>query len=416
LYPKPDERVYDGSVQDQHLCPSESLYPISNPPVGYDASGEIYAPVEGLPLWVIQPEDGSRREAPEVPQCSREISCQFSPDKSWILAQTDELIYVTRPDDSDQRVLWDLRTPYPETPVPYYLNWSGNQALEWQAQVEVTQDGTSYYQNGFLRDVLNVFPDPKPWFPEVEINEIPATFVSRQPGGPWAVAYTTYPTGLGTGYKFYLYRLDNGEYQLFAQDKYQPINMGWDDSGSRLFYSFAESDSYYTTYQVTFSDNRETVVANQYLGRYQDGEWSNEERYRVNSTGTEAYPIQVWDSQTGATRSYCLPETGARLYYGDFTWSPDSRYIALQAPLPKDENVEGVGQHTLILNVETGEVVDLTSGAGGIVNWAQEPGTYGSGRVFTPTPTPTFEGGLTVTLTPTRTGSPSFVPSPTLTP
>ncbi|HEX2909049.1 MAG TPA: hypothetical protein VHO69_19405 [Phototrophicaceae bacterium] len=117
------------------------------------------------------------------------------------------------------------------------------------------------------------------------------------------------------------------------------------------------------------------------------GQWSNDGRYRAYRTASRAQPVGVWDSQTGFTRTYCLPETGARLYDGPFTWSPDNLYVAVQAPLPKDEAKAGVGQHTLILNVETGDVVDLTTGVVNILIWAQEPGSYGDGRVASPTPT-----------------------------
>ena len=44
----------------------------------------------------------------------------------------------------------------------------------------------------------------------------------------------------------------------------------------------------------------------------------------------------------------------------------------------------------MVLNVETGEVVDLTTGILQLITWGQEPGSYGSGVVVTPTPTPTM--------------------------
>jgi WD40 repeat protein len=382
LLPPPDDPVFSAENEVETFCPSESLYSIQNPPSAYKPDGRLYAPVLGDSLWVIEPENGTRFEEPEIPQCGRGLNCQFSPDKQWILAQTYELIYVTRPDNSDQRILWDLRTPTHLTPVPYDLRWSGNQNLEWEAPIPMTPEGGGdlYYRDGYVRDTLNVFPDPKPWFPEITINELPAQFISRQPGGAWAVASTSYNTGIGTGYKYYLYNTETGDYQMFAQYEYNSINVYWHPFGDRLYYTFPYENS--PTYQVTFP-----AAANQLLGMSQGGTWSNDGRYRVYATSSRAYPIGVWDSQTGVTRAYCLPETGARLYDGAFTWSPDSGYVALQAFLPKDESVEGVGQHTMILNLETGEVVDLTTGAGPIVVWAQEPGTYGDGRVVTPTPT-----------------------------
>src|SRR5690606_15892518 len=93
--------------------------------------------------------------------------------------------------------------------------------------------------------------------------------------------------------------------------------------------------------------------ANQ-LPAYGDGTWSTDGRYRIGTSNDRAYPVQLWDSQTGLVRRYCIPETGARLYENGFLWSSDDRYVALRAPLPKDEADEDVGQHLLILDIETG--------------------------------------------------------------
>ena len=58
-------------------------------------------------------------------------------------------------------------------------------------------------------------------------------------------------------------------------------------------------------------------------------------------------------------------------------------------PLPADENVEGVGQHLLVIKLDTGEVIDLTSGVLDPYVWALDPGGYGDGVRVTPTPSPT---------------------------
>jgi hypothetical protein len=107
-----------------------------------------------------------------------------------------------------------------------------------------------------------------------------------------------------------------------------------------------------------------------------NGQWSNDGRYTAFSTGRRTQQVAVWDSQTGLTRTYCVPETGARAYGGGFWWSPDSRYLALQAPLPKDESKEGVGQHTLVLDIANGNMIDLTTGIGPLTIWMQPPGSY----------------------------------------
>ncbi len=392
LYPRPQDHVFASNTNQENLCPSEQLLSIKQPPSDYDAKGRIYAAIQGEHLWSIQPQNGTRVEDKEILQCGHGITCQFSPNNQWILAESYESIFIIRPDNSDSRLLWNLLTPNPSTPQPQNLQWSGNDTIEWTGRIPVTVPAPTPYttfKQAYIRDVLNVYPDPKPWIPEVSINELPTQLVARQPGGNWIVVDTTYNTGVGQGYKFYLYDTTTGAYQLFAQSKSNEINVYWHPWGDRLFYNFPEdNDTIRATYQVTFPD-----MTNQFLGYAPSGDWSNDGRFIAYNTQSLSQPIGVWDSKTGQIKTYCLPETGAREYGGSFVWSPDNRYVALQVSLPKDEAKAGVGQHTLILNVANGEVVDLTMGVAEIITWAQEPGTYGSGQVVTPT--------LSVTLTPT---------------
>jgi hypothetical protein len=384
VYPLPDEPAY-ASRGTESICPSETLFSPNSQSSSYDATGRIYAIFSDGPVWVVEPENGSRQEAQDAIQCTRGVDCQFSADNRWILAETYDLIYVSRPDNTDQRILWDLRTPDPTTPIPRNIYWSGVDTLEWEGQIPVTlENGTPTSRFGYIRDVLNVFPDPPPWIPDITVNSIPAEFISRQPGGPWAVVSTTYNTGNSEGYKYYLYHTETRAYMQFAQDEYYTISIDWHPMGDRLLFRLNSSNNS-PTYQVAFPD-----IVSQVVGFSPGGVWSNDSRYRVFSIDSRAQPVAVFDSLSGQTRTYCLPETGARLYSGPFTWSPDNRYIALQAPLPRDETQEGIGQHTLILNIETGEVVDLTTGILQLIAWAEEPGRYGSGNVITPTPSPSL--------------------------
>jgi WD40 repeat protein len=395
LYPRPGQSAFPNGSESTQICPAETLFSIDNPPMSYNASGRLHTEIQGDYLWSVDLQTGVRTEDPELLQCGRGIYCQFSPDHSWILAESYDSIFITRPDNSDPRTLWNLLTPNPPTPPPNEIYWSGNRTVEWFDSIPVTVPApTPYtvYEQGYLRDVMNVFPDPNPWIPRITINELPAEYVSRQPGGPWAVAYTIYNTGVGPGFKYYLYHTETHIYQLFAQYNHENISVYWHPTGDRLFYSFLVQSGRPPIYQVAFPD-----VANQLVGFAPLGEWSNDGRYVAYRSESRAYPIGIWDSQTGDTRTYCLPETGARLYDGQFTWSPDNVYIALSAPLPKDESQEGVGQHTMILNVETGEVVDLTTGIVQILLWSQTPGTYGDGRIVSPTPTVTFTPSPTAT-------------------
>lgn len=376
--PRPEELVNQpqlGEVID--FCPAEQLTPVENAPEGYSPIGQLIAPVSGDSVWSINPQTGRRGPDETVPQCD-DLPCQFSPDKAWILVVTDVDTYVIRPDGTEGRTLFstdeETREEFNLDPPPPFIFWSGRNTLEYEVTVTIMVDNREVEVPALQRDILGVFPDPEPWIPEIVINEIDATLVSRQPGGPLALAYTTFSTGVGTGYKYYIYNIETGESQYFARidDNTGELFSTWHPQGDRLFYYYPPPPNTAPVwYQIDTRDDTHRL-----LGDFISGTWSTEGRYVAYRTNRRTQPIAVYDSESGLTRTYCIPETGARLYEGDFNWSPDSRYLALQAPLPRDENEPGVGQHTLILDIETGEMIDLTTGVGDLVVWMQDPGTY----------------------------------------
>lgn len=373
--PRP-ETLVDQSMrgETQDLCPAETLYTLDSPPENYSPNGRLIGPVQGETLWAIEPEDGRRYEDTTIPKCGEGLQCTFSPDEKWILADTVNEIFVFRPDGTDQRVLFDKEKPYPDS-----IWWSGANTLEYQTYAEIP-DKPGYYDYLYQRDILGVFPDPKPWWDGgILINGVEGELISRQPGGPLAVVRTTFSTGVNPGYAYYVYNTETSDASYFARlTEYpeQDLYVGWEGLGDRLYYYYPTPygvQPVWYQYDVTTGEHRR-------LGNLYDGTWSDEGRYTAFSTGRRTQQVGVWDSQTGLMRTYCVPETGARIYGGAFNWSPDSRYVALQAKLPKDESKEGVGQHTLILDVETGTITDLTAGIGDLVVWTNEPGSFGSGE------------------------------------
>jgi len=372
-YPRPDERVFDAPVTEE-LCPAETLFTLDNLPDGYSPVGRLIGRVQGDALWRIEPEDGRRVPDETIPPCESGIDCRWSPDRQWILVYSTNAIYLIRPDGSDQRLLYDLSPDADPVYIPSEIRWSGGNTLEYIVPTQIEIDGQFYTVDAFQRDILGVFPDPDPWWPNISVNEIDADLIARQPGGPLAVVRTTFSTGIGPGYKYYIYHTETGEYSYFARVADQgEVSFSWHPLGDRLFYYYQPlSNERVVWYQFNADDGQ-----HYYLGNQVSGIWSTEGRYRAFSTGRRTQQVGVWDSQTGAIRTYCVPETGARTYDGPFFWSPDSRYLALQAFLPEDEADPEVGQHTLILDIETGAVVDLTTGVAILVDWSREPGQYG---------------------------------------
>lgn len=370
--PKPQQEVAQAQRgQTQHYCPSEKLYSMDAPPSGYSPVGRILAPVQGNTLWTIAPQSGKRVPDDTIPKCAVGVQCSFSPDSRWILAEDVNTIYVVRPDGSDERLLFDKTKPYPGD-----LHWSGAKTLEYTVYGKIP--GSNRYDNLIQRDILGVFPDPDPWWPHITIHDVNAELISLQPGGPLAVARTTFSTGVNPGYAYYIYNTQTGEATYFVRlSEYpeQDLDVFWHPSGDRFFYAYPQPPN---TKRVWYQFTPATGSF-QRLGDLDDGAWSQDGRYTAYSTGRRTQQVGVWDSQTGLTRTYCVPETGARTYDGSFYWSPDSHYLALQAPLPKDESQKGVGQHTLILDLETGSVTDLAAGLGDIVVWTLDAGSFAKG-------------------------------------
>lgn len=365
--------------QAEEICPATSPYTLDALPDGYNPAGRIVAPVQGEFLWAIEPGNGTRFPDETLPICGGENNqCSFSPDNRWILINATNEIFVVRPDGSDARILFDKSKPPYSYSVPS-LYWTGANTLEYEDYGPIPGDRNRRYGYLYFRDILGVFPDPTPWTEEkMIIRQQPGQLLSRQPGGPMTLAQLTFSTGNNEGYQYYLFNTESGEASYFARLAEYPeqrLTAFWHPLGDRLFYHYpvpAGIEPVWYQYNPATDQHLR-------LGNLVSGVWSPDGRYTAYSTNRRTQHIGIWDSQSGLNRTYCLPELTGRAYNGAFKWSPDSRYLALQAFLAKDENVEGIGQHTLVLDIATGAVVDVMTGAGDIVVWMQEPGTYGTG-------------------------------------
>ncbi len=347
------------------VCPARTLYNIADPPPDYAPTGRIIGPVQGEVLWVAEPENGQRYPDPDIPACGYALQCSLSPDNAWILAYGVQGISVRRPDELEFRLLFDFEK---DRDIPRDIHWSGVDTLEYEVSLQGADGRTRRY---LKRDILGVSPDPDPWLPEVYIDGVQAQLVTRQPGGSLAIVEIDYTTGTGVGHEYFLYNIDTGEWSVLARETRGQMSFSWHALGDRLYYTYPGfTDSLFRSlwFQYTVSTGEHAL-----LGLLPDGLWSPDGRYRITSTDSRLYPISIWDSQTGLTRQYCLPETGTRLYDGGFFWSPDSQYVALRAPLPKDEAQEGVGQHVIVLDVLNGTMTDVTTGFGPLFMWAPDP-------------------------------------------
>lgn len=382
--------VYDALVE-QNFCPAR-LTSISSLAPDWGATGRLLARIQGDVVWAIEPENGSRYEAPEAPLCGEGVQCSFSPDREWILADTYDFTYVIRPDGSAERILFDQRTPEPENRRPNDLRWATGNTLNWTVYGEYQRDGKTLYGSLLRRDVLNVFPDPELIPLENHtVKRIPTQNLSIQPGGVWALVTVPYNTGYSTEYKNYLYNMLTMEARLFAQN----ASPYWHPFGDRVFWSRVINNNTTYYYQMAAPDWTPEFLS---VNLRPEGLWSNDGEQMLVSSTRNNYDVAIWTPRTGQLNRYCLPETDWQSSPHDWTWSPDGEYVAVQVDLPKDRNTEGVGNHTLIIELSTGDVIDLTNGAADLVAWVREPGQY--------------PDDVRVTLTP----SPTMTPSPTPTP
>jgi WD40 repeat protein len=370
----------------RQMCTS-TLYSVGNLPPDYAATGRIYATFGDTGIWGIEPEDGSRAPDENAPLCGFGLNCRFSPDRAWILAQTYELVYVVRPDNSDQRILWDLRTPNPPTPFPQDLRWAAPDMLEWNASISVGATPTIVPVT--VRDVLNVFPDPAllPSALSLRVNNIPATVIAQQPGGLWVVLETTYGTGTGYGYRYYLHRLGTENMVLFAQHPEYTASFRWIGYGDALYFYFNSPNPYEPEYEVLIPTGETRSGRGVQVGALSpDGT-----RIAYIGGTVERSQMVIQEVETGTRVTYCLPRiTTANAPL----WSPDGRYLTWIGRLSGDEE-----EHLFVLDSQTGSVIDMVRGIFSLITWGQEPGSYGTGDVVTPAPeadgfpTPTPPGG-----------------------
>jgi WD40 repeat protein len=390
--PQTGTAVY-AALTERSFCPA-SLTPISSLRADWGATGRLLGRIQSDIIWAIEPENGSRYPAPEAPLCREGVSCTFSPDREWILADTYDFTYVVRPDGSAERILFDRRTPQPENRRPNDLSWALGNVLNWTTRQTVQENGRNQTRTFLRRDVLNVFPDPDLLPLEGHtINQIPVSNLRVQPGGVWALADVTYNTGTGTGFRTYLYHMLTGEARLFANDVYPQ----WHITGDRVFWSIPIGRDITYYYQMAAEDDWTPRFLS--VNLRPNGLWSNDgEQVLITLNPNTGYHASIWNPRTGTLNRYCLPETDRNSTIGEWTWSPDGQYLAVQATLPRDRGQAGVGAHTLIIRLSDGMVVDVTNGVASLISWVREPGQY--------------PPDVRVTLTP----SPTFTPSPTPTP
>jgi Tol biopolymer transport system component len=193
------------------------------------------------------------------------------------------------------------------------------------------------------------------------------------------------PDRFNSGYGYYDASTVDGRARLFAQDAERSVSIDWSPFGDRLYFSFYNERGDEDPYEMVFPDG----VAERSRLEVRGGEYSPDGRYIAwFSRASGRLRLHVNDVALGNIQYYCLPQISNDQSSPEgliVRWSPDSRYLAAQAVMARDGE-----EHLLIVNRETGDVVDLSAGVYQLITWAEEPGSYGEGTVSTPLPTATL--------------------------
>lgn len=355
------------------VCADQRLYLIDAPPSGYAASGRLLTnDFDFAGIWVYDMATGEVRYDETLTDAG---NGQLSFDQRWLL-QLGNDITISRPDGSDPVTLYTAN----ERPVwPQEIYWLDSDTVEFVYQ--------GYLPEQFVDAVTlirqydaptKVLSSPFLPPPSIVVNKLNTETISRQPGrGPLAMVRTPFSTGLGIGYKYYLYDTAEGTVDYFARlDDGSSPEFLWHPLGTALYYHYPGAVDWYV-FDVTTRQHR-------LLGELPDGTWSRDGRYRVSwylpapeeiedrqEAGQPIPKLRLWDSQTGLIRYYCVPGTGDVYLESAVYWSPDNRYLAFQAVMPDDYNAEVYRPRTLILDTETGSVTQLSFDINRIIVWTE---------------------------------------------
>jgi len=373
--PRPDRVVAQPDYDATHVfAPVDPRYVVSSPPPNYEPSG--YLLVNNYldnRLWVLDPSTGETWPEDRLPDCLNNYSCTFSFDQNWMYWAKDGDLVLSRADGSNLQVLYD-EEEYAVWPAEIF--WRGLHTLEYHF--------LSYLPDKY-RDPVSLTQQidpaapttPAPFEPpdRFSVNELSTEYVSSRPDGdPVFVLRTSFNTGSGFGYKYYVYDYIAGTVDYFARLTEGELSLEWHPKGTALYYRYPDADDWYI-YDPATREHR-------LLGELPGGIWSRDGRYRVSwyvpsgeeyrayiKTGTPLPKLSVWDSETGLIRRYAVPDTADAMFDSVLYWSPDSRYLAFNLTLPADMQYEVFRPRTLVLDTQTGTVTELSMDVSQILLW-----------------------------------------------
>lgn len=387
--------------ETQFMCPARQLASADAPPAGFNPPGTLrVAPLEGSSsnfLWALNPRTGLLRGDAASPQCGLNEQCTASPDGNWIVRQqfapdgSPGDVIVSRLDGADATTLYSaaevrLISPSFTWDEPHTLRISYSGVLPTVSPGFISL--SSFYDPETRSRTQGALQPTR-----VPIGLLPFEVVSRQPYGTLELLAETFAGGT----RYYLRDTSTNETERFAQGE---IQFRWQPAGRFLYYQSQTNSYLYDT--LTQQHTRLGDVP------LPAGSWSPDGHLLANWTpisgddinqsllqGTLPPRLQVWNSDTGLTYTYCLPELSRAALGSSLVWSPDSRYLAFvttmqpnsdiaptptfaispeappptSTPIPLEVQYQYQFPRTVILDTATGNAAVVSSEVADIQSW-----------------------------------------------
>lgn len=369
--PQATHPAYTALGEVSRVCSATQIHSVEQPPDGYRPSGRILTTeryTNRAEIMVYDPANGQARLGEALVDSTQRG--QLSPMRDWLLLQQDEII-VANADGSAPVVLYEA---YEQSAFPRSVQWINNDTLQivYDGYLPEVSMGTYTLQTDYnVRS--GEYSAPITPTPRAEINNLPTQLISIQPiQRQWAVLSVAFDTGTQEGWRYYLLNTGTGESSYFARvDTGRPLTIRWTPDGSSMFYQVEQDDS---TYLFRPQEQSHWRLG---LGFYplDSGVWSRDARYQarwiLRDTPTLETLLQVWDSQTGSLREYCVPDLVQVGQEQALFWSVDGGYVVFLGALKGDSIDEIPQMRTLVLDLQTGSVTEISRTVERLILWTE---------------------------------------------
>lgn len=358
--------------QVEATCPLERL-PLAALPLAERPEGVLYGALwndqNTRYPWQFELTTSKSRLRDDIPACDFTLNCSASPNNRWILYMDKGSTWVSRW-DGEQAV--ELFTPLDAASQPTSITWVGTQTLEWRFQEyrpDLSPNPITFIQR--YDPETQTYSEPVQEDNSIpQVNNLPTEFVTRQPQHE---RYELLAVNVREGRRYYWHDRQTNQISLFLITTGESMSYEWQPNGERFYYQVSSRNTYYV-YDFVTGRNGPTA--------YYTGMWSPDANKTVQTyvpTARELYDYErenrqlprltVWNRENNTMTRYCLPDTDINQGANILMWSPDSRYLLVQAALKLPETYEVSRPQMLILDTETGRVIDLGADIERVTIW-----------------------------------------------